>query len=125
MEEKRQTLIIALLGLVTASEHVRQAVSDLRDEKVFDTTNDIHEALIQLHALFAPEDERQKSEMSETLVALEGSLAGFICNLTEITLRPALGELTLLESVLDSDAREVLPLLHILVDGLKGDACAS
>lgn len=123
---ERQVLIISLLGLVGASERVRQAVSALREEPADGDTNDLHEALVQLHALFAPCEECQDHDVAETLAALEGALAGFICTLAETAIQPALNELPLLESVLDSsDARAVLPLLHILVDGLKEHACAN
>lgn len=126
MDGKRELLIIALLGLIGASERVRQEISALREEPIDQDVSAIHEALIQLHALFAPDDERQDGDVPETLAALQGALAGFICNLAEITLQPALDELTLLESFLDgSDAMEVLPLLHKLVDGLKGHATAN
>lgn len=126
MNVNRQLLIIALLGLVGASERVRQAVSALRDEPIEDDTTHLHHALVRLHSLFAPCEEHRVGDVSETLAALEGSLAGFVCTLAETTFQPALQELTLLESILDSsEAQAVLPLLQRLVDGLKVHACAN
>jgi len=119
-DAKRSRLIIALLGLVSASERVRMAVSSLRDEQV---DADVCEALGRIVALFTRGEERKDGACPEMRAALEATLTQFICDLAETMLPSAMGELERIEPLLTSPrAKAVLPLLHMLVDELKEHA---